>query len=99
MPPAKHRPSASRLAMIAFIGAAFPALSQTFQPKAIQFEGAPEYSSQELLSATGLQPGTVLAYAEMNSQAQKLVDTGIFSSVSFKFDGQNLVFQLTPAAE
>ncbi len=92
------RTPALPLAAFSFILAALPVIGQNFQPKAIRFTGAPDYSDQELLGTVGLTPGTVLSYAEMNRNAQKLVDTGMFSSVSFKFDGQDLIFQLTPAA-
>src|SRR5579863_3349181 len=86
------------LAAVVFAFAASPSLGQSFQPKSIRFTGAPDYSDQELLSTLHLTPGTVLSYAEMNTYAQKLVDTGMFSSVSFKFDGQDLIFQLAPAS-
>src|SRR5580658_10035899 len=84
-------------AVLALVCAAFPAAGQSFQPKSIRFTGAPEYSDQELSSAADVQAGAVLTYAEMNSHAQKLIDTVMFSAVSFKFDGQDLVFQITPA--
>jgi outer membrane protein assembly factor BamA len=91
------RKTAPSLAALVFVAAAFPAISQSFQAKSIQFAGAPGYSDQELLGTIGATPGTTLGYAEMNRAAQKLVDTGMFSSASFKFDGQNLIFQLAPA--
>ncbi|HEX3893190.1 MAG TPA: POTRA domain-containing protein [Terracidiphilus sp.] len=87
------------LAALALAFTAWPAAGQSFQPKSIRFSGAPEYSDQELLSTADLKPGTVLTYAEMNRYAQKYVDTGMFSSVAFKFDGDNLVFQLAPASD
>jgi len=86
------------LALLVLAVATLPSPGQSFQPKAIRFTGAPDYSDQELLNALHLTPGTVLSYAEMNTYAQKLVDTGMFSSVSFKFDGQDLIFQLAPAS-
>ncbi|HEX4286846.1 MAG TPA: hypothetical protein VHZ28_17265 [Terracidiphilus sp.] len=91
------RNPASCLAILALAFAGLHASSQTFQLKAIKFAGAPEYSDQELLATVGLLPGTTLSYAQMNTYAQKLVDIGAFSSVAFKFDGQDLIFQLTPA--
>ena len=84
-------------ATAALLCACIPAYAQTFAPQSIEFVGAPEYSTQELLSATALKPGAVLSYAEMNDRSQKLVDTGLFSAVSFKFDSATLTFQLTPA--
>lgn len=88
----------SRAALV-FVLAAPPVFGQSYQPKSIRFVGAPEYSDQELLATLGLTPGVRLTDVEMNGYAQKLVDTGMFSSVSFKFDGQDLVFQITPAPD
>jgi outer membrane protein assembly factor BamA len=79
------------------LGAAVCAHAQKFQPKTIQFVGAPEYSTQELLDAAGLKPGAVLDYADMNGHSQQLMNTGMFATLAFKFDGQDLVFQLVPA--
>jgi len=73
--------------------------AQNFIPKTIQFKGAPEYSDQELLAAAGLKPGVVLTSAEMNDHSQKLMDSGVFSNLTFKFDGLDLIFSLTPAAQ
>lgn len=74
-----------------------PADAQKFLPKSIQFKGAPEYSDQELLDAAGLKKGTVLNVAEMKDHSQKLMDTGVFDTLSFKFDGQDLIYTLVPA--
>lgn len=76
-----------------------PVNAQKFQPKTIQFKGAPEYSDQELLAAAGLKVGTVLDYAELNGHSQKLMDTGVFETLAFKFDGVDLVFTLVPHTE
>lgn len=78
--------------------ASLPAVSQKFLPKSIQFKGAPEYSEEELLAAAGLKKGMVLNYAEMNDHSKQLLDTGAFDTLAFKFDGQDLIFQLTPSA-
>jgi outer membrane protein insertion porin family len=91
MPP--HR----AIAAILLVFAGVSAKGQNFEPKSIRFTGTSEYSEAELLSATDLKPGAELTYAEMNSRAQKLLDSGVFSAVAFKFDGQDLILQLTPA--
>ncbi|HEU5350966.1 MAG TPA: hypothetical protein VFU55_05175 [Terracidiphilus sp.] len=78
---------------------ALGARGQQFQPKSIQFKGDPEYSHAEMMDAAGLKDGQVLTYAEMNDCSKKLMATGMFASLYFKFDGQDLVFQVTPAAE
>jgi outer membrane protein assembly factor BamA len=88
------------LLQISLLGlcACWPATAQKFQPKAIQFNGDPEYTDQELMAAAGLKAGTVLTSAEMNDHSKLLMDSGVFDGLTFKFDGVNLVFSLTPAA-
>ncbi|MGD0913138.1 MAG: POTRA domain-containing protein [Terracidiphilus sp.] len=75
------------------------AAAQQFKPKTIQFKGDPEYSDVELLAAAGLKPGAVLTQADMNAASQRLMDTGMFASLAFKFDGQDLIFTLTPSTD
>ncbi|MGD0294453.1 MAG: hypothetical protein ABSB30_11400 [Terracidiphilus sp.] len=74
-----------------------PAAAQKFQPRTIQFKGAPEYSNQVLLAAAGLKMGTEIPYSEVKSHGQMLLDTGIFESFSFTYNGVDLVFTLVPA--
>jgi len=73
--------------------------AQKFQPKTIQFKGAPEYSDQELLAAANLKRGIVLSAAEMNDHSKRLMDSGVFDSVTYKFDGVDMVYQLTVAPQ
>ncbi len=84
-------------AFILLLNGTLPA-QQKFVPKSIQFKGAPEYSDQELLAAAGLKQGTVLAFTEMKDHSQKLIDTGLFDTLSFKFDGVDLVYTLVPSS-
>ena len=76
-----------------------PVMAQKFLPKTIQFKGDPEYSDQELLAAAGLKKGVVLTSAEMNEHSKALMGTGVFDTLAFKFDGEDLVFELTPAEQ
>jgi outer membrane protein assembly factor BamA len=76
---------------------AVPAAAQKFNPKTIQFKGDPEYSDQELLAAAGLKKGVVLTSAEMSDHSKLLMDSGVFSNLTYKFDGVDLVYMLTPA--
>ena len=75
-----------------------PASAQKFQPKTIQFNGDPDYSTQELLAAANLKAGAVFTSAEMNDHSKLLMDSGVFENLTYKFDGVDLVFNLTPAA-
>jgi outer membrane protein insertion porin family len=75
-----------------------PAAAQKmFLPKAIHFKGAPEYSDQELLAAAGLNKGVYIAYSELKSHVQKLLDTGLFESFNYTFNGVELVFTMVPS--
>lgn len=82
---------------LALLGMTFSVHAQKFIPKTIQFNGDPEYSTEEMLAASGLKKGETLDYAGMNECSKRLMDTGMFASLTFKFDGQDLIFQLTPA--
>jgi outer membrane protein insertion porin family len=84
------------LTAIVLLASSLPVAAQKFLPKTIQFKGAPEYSGEELMAAAGLKKGTVLAYADMKEHSQKLMDTGVFESLVFKFDGVDLVFTIVP---
>jgi outer membrane protein assembly factor BamA len=83
--------------LLLLLCAARPSAAQKFQPKSIQFKGDPEYSDQELLDAAGLKKGTVLTSAEMNDHSKLLMDSGVFDNLTYKFDGADLIFSLTPA--
>ena len=85
------------LIVVVLLLSALPTAAQKFQPKTIQFKGAPEYSDQELLVAAGLKKSTVLDFAEMKEHSQKLMDTGVFDTLNFKFDGVDLIYTLVPS--
>jgi len=87
------------LAALAVAVAVRPAAAQKFLPKSIQFQGDPEYSTDELLAAAGLKKGVVLSYADMQDYSKRLLGSGVFASVAFKFDGQDLIFLLTPSTD
>jgi outer membrane protein assembly factor BamA len=76
---------------------ASPGGQQTFTPKSIQFKGAPGYTDQELLDGVGLKLGTPIVYSTVKAHSQKLLDTGLFSSASFTYNGTALVFNLVPS--
>jgi outer membrane protein assembly factor BamA len=71
--------------------------AQTFIPQSIQFKGAPEYSNQELQATVGYKKDTPIAYSEVKSHSQRLLDTGLFESASFTYNGVDLVFTLVPS--
>lgn len=76
---------------------ALPSPSQQFIPKSIQFKGDPGHSTDDLMAAAGLKKGAVLTSVQMNEASKRLVDSGMFATLTFKFDGQDLIFLLTPS--
>ena len=91
------RPPLLLLTAILLLAATPSAAAQKFIPQSIQFKGVPEYSNQELLAAVGYKNDTPIAYSEVKSHSQRLLDTGLFESASFTYNGVDLVFSLVPS--
>ena len=90
----------SRLLVIAFLAlGSVSVCAQQFKPKTIVFKGDPEYSDDELLAAAGLKKGAVLTVAEMKDHFAALRDSGVFENVLYKFDGEELRFELSPSTQ
>lgn len=87
------------LAAAALCAVCQTAPAQKFLPHEILFQGDPEYTGEELMAATGLKKGEVLSFSDMSGYSQRLLATGIFATVAFKFDGQDLVFSLAPSPD
>jgi outer membrane protein insertion porin family len=66
---------------------------------AIRFQGAPQYTQEELLAAAGLNPGTRLSATQVKAHAKLLNDTGLFAVVKFSSDSKGLLFSLTPTGQ
>jgi outer membrane protein insertion porin family len=82
-----------------FVASALTASAQSFQPKNIVFKGDSGHSDAELMTVVGLTKGTTLTSAQINDHVKQLVDSGLYQDVSFTFNGQDLIFQLTPVAQ
>jgi outer membrane protein assembly factor BamA len=67
---------------------------QLLKPQSIRFDGAQDYTPDELLAATGVKKGQVYTSDYLNQTAQKLMSIGVFEKVGFKFDGVDLVYLL-----
>jgi len=88
-----------RLLAAVFLFTAGPLLAaQYYQPKSIHFTGAPEFTDRELMEASGLKTGVAITPAEIQSRSQKLIDSGLFETLNFQFDGTTLTYTLVPAA-
>ncbi|MGA3161852.1 MAG: hypothetical protein ABSC77_11605 [Terracidiphilus sp.] len=86
------------LLTVLVLASSLPAAAQKFQPRTIQFKGAPEYSDEELLAAAGLKKGAELTSSEVKIHGQQLQDTGLFESFSYASNGVDLVYTLVPAS-
>ncbi len=64
----------------------------------IRFQGAPQFTQQELLAAAGLKPGVRLNRREVRAHARRLMDTGFFNEVRFKSNWRTMLFTLTPSS-
>jgi outer membrane protein assembly factor BamA len=92
------QPGAVTIAFLLICSFPLPAQKKT-PPQAIRFQGAPQYTQQELLAAAGLKPGTVLNSGAIKASARQLNDTGLFKEVKFTSDRKTLLFTLTPSSE
>ncbi|SNS37442.1 outer membrane protein insertion porin family [Granulicella rosea] len=72
------------------------AAAQSYTPRTITFTGAPAYSSQDLLQATGLTAGKPVSKADIQLALQALDDTGLFANMRYNVSDAALVFTLTP---
>ncbi len=68
-------------------------------PKAIRFQGAPQYTQQELLAAAGLKPDARLNLRDVKPHAKQLTDTGFFEEVKTTSDSKTVLFTLTPSSQ
>lgn len=76
---------------------ALPACGQIIAKK-ITFAGVPQ-SQGELLAFTGLAPLKPLSHDAVQAAAQKLMDTGLFGDINFKYDGTELLYTMTPGTD
>jgi len=83
-----------------FLLCSFPLLAQKkVPPKAIRFQGATQYTQQELLAAAGLKPDARPNVRDVKAHAKQLSDTGLFEVVKFTSDNKGLLFTLTPSSQ
>jgi outer membrane protein insertion porin family len=94
-----RRPFSLFLAALILVSASLPLAAQKFLPKNIVFKGDPEYSDEEMLAASDLKKGVTLTVDDMKTHFQLLMDTGVFESITYKFDGVDLIFTVTPAPQ
>jgi outer membrane protein assembly factor BamA len=72
---------------------ALPA-QQLLKPQVIRFDGLQQYSPDELLAFSGIKKGQTYTADYLQQSAQKLMDSGVFTKVLYKFDGIDLVYSV-----
>ena len=92
------RLGAVSLALLLVCSLSLPA-QKKLPAKAIRFQGAPQYTQQELLAAAGLTSDASLNLREVKAHARQLTDTGIFEEVRFTSDRKGLLFTLKPSSQ
>lgn len=93
-----NRPAALIAASLLFCS--LPSLAQKKPPpRTIRFQGAPQYTQEELLAVTGLKTNARLSPNEVKAHARQLNDTGVFAVVKFSTDSKGLLFSLTPSSQ
>ncbi|ADW69881.1 BamA/TamA family outer membrane protein [Granulicella tundricola] len=75
-----------------------PLMAQTYTFKTIMFEGASQYSQAELLAMSGLSTSKAVTNGDLQTALHKLDDTGFFSKINYKTDGQVLHITLEAIA-
>jgi outer membrane protein insertion porin family len=76
-----------------------PSARKTAPARTIRFQGAPQYTQEELLAASGLKPDARLTTSEVKAHAKQLNDTGLFTVIKFGSDSKGLLFTLTPSSQ
>jgi outer membrane protein assembly factor BamA len=66
-----------------------PLHAQTATLREVRAEGAKHLTEAQIVSLTGLAPGTQVGRKELQDAADALVRTGLFAKVNFKFDTHN----------
>ncbi len=67
--------------------------------QAIRFEGAPQFSRDELMGAAGINPKARLTAAQAKAGAKQLVASGMFKEVKFTPSSKGMLFALVPASQ
>jgi hypothetical protein len=92
------KPGAVSVILFLLCPLSLPAQKKTSAPQ-IRFQGAPQYTQQELLATAGAKPDARLAAAQVKAMARKLNDTGLFAEVKTTADRKGALITLTPTSQ
>jgi len=85
--------------LLAFGSLPIHAEDPVYYPRIIQFTGVPEYTQNDLLAIAQLKPGGEYTVPQMTAHGKLLMDTGLFSKISYTFNGVFLVYTLAPSPD
>jgi outer membrane protein assembly factor BamA len=94
-----RKPPAQFLFLALLTCASCFAQAPTYYPRNIQFKGVPDYTREELLAAAHLKSEDELTVPEMSARGKLLMETGLFSKLTYTFDGINLIFHIVPSPD
>jgi outer membrane protein insertion porin family len=69
------------------------------KPQSIHVEGTQQYTAAEIGQAAGVKTGQTYTADFLSQTAQKLMATGMFEKVGFKFDGQDLIYLISDSPD
>src|SRR5260221_14793366 len=72
-----------------------PLHAQTSTLREVRVEGAKHLTEPQIVSLTGLAPGSQVGCKELQDAGDALVRTGLFAKVNFKYDTNNANLVLT----
>jgi outer membrane protein assembly factor BamA len=72
--------------------------AQTYTPKAIHIDAPPGTDIAEPLRIAALPSGAPLTKQQIEATLQRIVDTGLFSEVSYTVNADALIIKITPSA-
>ena len=85
-----------RFFSVAVVCCAFSALAQTYTPKTLRLEGADDVDKAAVMRLIDLKPGTPVTKEQIDAAMQRMIDSGLFSDLSYKVGPDALVFLVKP---
>ena len=75
------------------------AASQKFVLKNVTSSGSKRFSAADIVKAAGLKLGDTVSPADVKQAAGRLIDSGVFAQVGYRFDGRTAEYQVVDGAQ
>ena len=73
--------------------------TQSFTLKKITSNGSKRFTETDIVSATGLKPGDTVTAENLKEAANRLMQSGAFAQVGYRFNGDFADYTVTDAAQ